>query len=356
MDVPILVDPQTLWRLAVRHRVGIPVLAGLAKAVRPHDPDAADRLAMRATRRGMAALQKAERLATISAALSAAGIAHLAIKGPALAQRLHGDVAARDSKDLDLLVDPAAIEAVTPLLSRLGFEPAEDMSAERRPLEKDRPFVGDGIELEVHTRLLDVEALLPLPFDALWHRRSTIAIGAVAVPTLSDVDTLLYLCGHGSAHLWFRLKWLEDIARIFSNWNAATIEEARARARDAGAGAILAGAMDLVERVFGIVPAGVVRIASTRASRALVSLSLAALAAPAEHASSPSLGWILRRLPVQFGLATGWRYRSAFLRMLALAPHDFDATGLPKGFGWMRLPLRPVMLLRHRWTQSTLRR
>nr|WP_232280400.1 nucleotidyltransferase family protein [Sphingomonas sp. PAMC 26605] len=337
-------------RLARRHRISPLALAELARRMRAHDPIVAEQVSEYAARLRVKALRHAAALATLTTALHAGDVRHLAIKGGVLAQQLHGDVAARDSKDIDLLIDPDSIDRAAAILRDEGFAEigGDDDGAAGDPFaNKHRSFIGDGFEIELHTRLIDIDALLPLGFDAVWGRRESVAIGGVSIATLSKVDTLLYLCAHGASHLWFRLKWLEDIARIVAIGDAEAIAVARAIARSEGAEAVVLGALALVDALFGISPPGA-PLPSTRASRALARLSQRALAAPAEHASRPPLRAILRKVPVQFALSGGWRYRARLAQALILAPRDFDVRTLPKGFGWMRLPLRPVMLILHR--------
>lgn len=340
------VDGAALVALARRHRIATRSADALAAAIALHDPAAAAVLGAHVRRRRLAALDRTARMAALSTALTSAGIRHLGIKGPVLAQQLYGDVAARDSKDIDLLVDPGAMPRASAVFARLGYA---DIAPPNRggSAGKHVTYAGNGIEVEVHTRLFDVDALTPLSFAVLWPRRARVLLGGTAVPALSDADTLLYLCAHGAEHVWFRLKWLEDIARIVTRADARLVlDAALALARQTGAEALLAAASRLVGDVLGIDCPEIVP--ETRASRALVRLSKEALAAPAELAAAPPIGWILRKLPVQWGMARTWRYRGGLIRHLVLAPRDFDAA-LPPRLSWLRLPLRPAMLLRDRW-------
>lgn len=346
-------DPAAIFAMVRRHRISTRAIAALGVALRDAEPALSGRLIARARERGFGALNKTKRMAAISGRLASVNIRHFGIKGPVLAQQIYGDVGARDSKDLDLLVDPVAIADVVSTLEAMGFaETADQIERGGTPADnKHRTFVGHDVEVEVHTRLLDVDSLLPLSFDAVWDRRETVMLGTVAVPALSMADTLLYLCAHGAQHLWFRLKWLEDIARIVTlPTQSSIIPEAIARARETGAEAIVTSALRLVEDVLGV--PGPVPIPNTRVGRGIVRLSLAALAAPADHASAPPLASILQKLPVQFAMGGTWRYRRDLIRLLVLAPRNFDATGLPRGLGWLRLPLRPIMLLRDRWRRG----
>lgn len=345
---PIALVATDGFGLAKRHRVGPLAFGELARRMRDDDPVVAKDMRGHACALRLKALRHAALLVTLTTALDAGDVRHLAIKGVVLAQQIYGDGAARNSKDVDLLVDPASIERAVAILRCVGcVETEPSLGADTRFANKHRTFACDGVEIELHTRLIDIERLVPLPFDALWDRRARVAVGAVPVATLSDADTFLYLCAHGAAHLWFRLKWLEDIARIVAIADPAPITAARAVARTAGAEAIVLAALALVDAVFDIALPGP-PVPTTRASRALVRLSLRALAAPADHASRPPFGAILRKVRVQFALSTDWRYRARLAQALILAPRAFDVRSLPPGLDWLRLPLRPVMLLRHR--------
>lgn len=285
-------------------------------------------------------------MASISAALTAAGVRHVGIKGPVLAQQLYADVAARDSKDIDLLVDPSAVVQAATVFGALGYTNITS-NEKGGSVGKHLTYAGHGIEVELHTRLFDIDTLLPLSFAQIWPRHEKVKLGGVEIPTLSRADTLLYLCAHGAEHVWFRLKWLEDIGRIVTGPDATAVaRDALARARDTGADAILTAAFQLVRDILGIDCPDIAP--DTRTSRTLVTLSKEALAAPAELASVPSIIWILRKLPVQWGMARNWRYRGGLLWHLALAPRDFDVS-LPPALRWLRLPLRPAMLVRDRW-------
>lgn len=127
--------------------------------------------------------------------------------------------------------------------------------------------------------------------------------------------------------------------------NSEVVAAARVNAHQLGAEAIVVSALQLVETLFGTAVAPPAWSGRSWASRALADLSERALAAPADYASRPPLRWILRKLPVQFAMGVSMRYRYRFAQMVLLAPRDFDASGLPIGFLWLRLPLRPVMLL-----------
>jgi hypothetical protein len=92
--------------------------------------------------------------------LADSGIRALPLKGPLLAAEAHGDVGLRETADVDLLVEPGALDAAARALVQLGYAPPADV---RR---------GDGLpDLHlglVHSRLPRVE----LHWRVHWYERS----------------------------------------------------------------------------------------------------------------------------------------------------------------------------------------
>lgn len=88
--------------------------------------------------------------------LEAAGIAALPLKGATLARDLYGDPGLRLAKDIDLLVDPAELDAATTVLRRRGYQPAPrrddggELPRLHLILEHER---GELPEVEVHWRV-----------------------------------------------------------------------------------------------------------------------------------------------------------------------------------------------------------
>ncbi len=68
------------------------------------------------------ALALNELLVEVVAALDEAGVRPLLIKGPAIANWLHGDPYERSYRDVDLIVDPSQFGVANTVLERLGFQ------------------------------------------------------------------------------------------------------------------------------------------------------------------------------------------------------------------------------------------
>ncbi len=148
------------------------------------------------------------------------GIAVLPLKGPSLAESLYPDPLLRPFSDLDVLVHkqdvPAAVQALTregytlrPYLARLPLriqmgrlDPQLIFSHERKA--------------EVDIQWETARADFPFRFDTeiLWRSRISIQIAGREVPSLSRESLLLFLCVHGTKHMWSHLQWLGDVARL----------------------------------------------------------------------------------------------------------------------------------------------
>ena len=142
------------------------------------------------------------------ALLREAGLPALELKGPALAQRLYCDFAARQIADLDILIRPGQFAAADELLHRTGFH--RDARESRRTLQNLRDVLyrksseqGD-IYLDLHFRLRPYgkrDALV----EQVWHE------GAHG----SAETLLLQLCLNIITHRFARLQpWMDLIALL----------------------------------------------------------------------------------------------------------------------------------------------
>jgi predicted RNA binding protein YcfA (HicA-like mRNA interferase family) len=149
-----------------------------------------------------------------------AGVKPIYIKGPLLAEFLYGNVWDRQYSDLDILIRPDQVEAVVRVLKRDGYELKDPLSShsqdEHFTYNNDLVLVHPGktIMLELHIGLY-VEQLLDRTNEKLFlnHLERT-SFRGVELTILSAEYNFLYLCFHGTKHMYFRLSWLRDIARF----------------------------------------------------------------------------------------------------------------------------------------------
>lgn len=219
-------DPAELVAAVARQRVVELVHAhagdlGIPVPVR----DAIARL--RKASRELVPLQLLE-LARVRDLLERAGIRYLTVKGPALAVLTTGDVGARGYGDVDVLVDPGSVAAVTDLLEESGWRstvPLPDPTgwAWRRLVHtgNELAFYGASSSVDLHWRLDPTLDALPA-FAELWERRVTVEVGGLVVPTLAPRDALAHLCFNVARDEWRWLRSLVDIhrtARLDGAWD-----------------------------------------------------------------------------------------------------------------------------------------
>lgn len=195
-------------------------------------------------------LMLSSELGAILRLFEAEGIPVIALKGPALAAALYGDAALRSSTDLDLLVHPDDVLRTRAVLEGRGYEmestlpwSGENACFRRRDSQmsfsrragsgRAGPDRGD-LWVDLHWRLLP--GYFPAAFDSneVWLETRHIAISGVCVPTLPAENLLLFLSAHGTKHLWERVGWICDIARLLHTEPAIDWTAIFSRAKQTG--------------------------------------------------------------------------------------------------------------------------
>lgn len=166
-----------------------------------------------------------------------AGIEVMPYKGVTLAEQMYGDIGLRPSGDIDLLIRPQDFSRIKQVVSELGYTPHDRLSQ-----AEERAYLETGYECtfdsDVGRNLLEVQwAVQPrfyavdVDVKALFQRAVTVTVAGHPMKTPSPEDQLLILSVHAAKHVWGRLIWLCDIARIAQspdlNWNWITREAAR---------------------------------------------------------------------------------------------------------------------------------
>ena len=207
----------------------------------------------------------------LCALLEAGGIEPLFLKGSTLAMLAYGALDRRRFGDIDILVRPDEASRAAALLSDAGYradgclpDALPDRVARLLPLAKDIALdhVASGHVVELHWRMTDTIGERP-PRDIEEVEQVDLAPG-LALPTLGSEALFPYLCGHGAAHLWARLRWLADIAALLARAPDGG-EQLWRDARVRGQGRATASAILLATRFFGVpVPASFPTPASIR--------------------------------------------------------------------------------------------
>jgi|SRR5271165_3548081 len=167
-------------------------------------------------------------LIRIGGHLSARNVQVMPYKGLALAELVYGDIALRQAGDIDLLIRPEDFHRVREAVGELGYTPHDCFSEaeERAQLKSGYECAFDGT---AGRNLLEVQwAIQPrfyaIDFDmaGLFDRATSVMVAGQPMKTPSAEDLFLVLSAHAAKHVWGRLIWLCDLARIISlpnlNW------------------------------------------------------------------------------------------------------------------------------------------
>lgn len=170
------------------------------------------------------------------AALRAAGVEPIVLKGLPLGERLYGDVAARPCADLDLYIGLAARSAAHGALIANGWRWRRGEAPRESGYRLDR--AGREAVLEVHSSLLDDGLVAHLPFAQPRARIEGGENGAVA--SHDDSQLPAFLATHLAKHTKPPLLWFVDLATLWGSLDAPARRDAWAAARSARAHQYLA--------------------------------------------------------------------------------------------------------------------
>ena len=346
-DIAALVSAATDWPALVgrvsAHAVAPIVYAPLAQTGRvPAEPLAQLRAAV--DENALRSIVLARTLREIVALLDDEQIAVIPIKGPLLARAAYGDLASRRFADLDLVVHRRDLDRARTVLAQRGYQPAIAIphDAESALLGADYHIAlvapEHGTVVELHWALIR-PGLAGLR-DETWawtHACDTTSLGA-PMRTLTTDATFVYLCAHGSKHLWSQLGWLCDVAALARteertlSWPAvrqlaATIGATRMVALGCALASDLLGATEC--DAFGAVDAHVRHLVSDVRARLF------------DDAPTMSLPAFQLRVRTQLG------DRLSYLAGIAAAPHvaDVQFAALPRRARALYYILRPARLV-----------
>lgn len=152
----------------------------------------------------------------------------LPYKGLALAEQMYGDIALRQTGDIDLLIHSKDLPAIREAVRELGYEPHMSLTPaeESAILQSGYECVFDGRAarnmLEVQWGILPRFYSVDFDHDELFRRAVSIKVAGHEMRTPSAEDLFLILSVHAAKHVWGRLIWLCDLARIMAsrqlNW------------------------------------------------------------------------------------------------------------------------------------------
>lgn len=169
-------------------------------------------------------------LLEIIKSLQKAGVSALPFKGPNLASRLYGNLALRQSLDLDLLVRLPDLAATLGVLADDGFHPLYELT--ERQYESMLHggecewslFGADGLRLDLHWNIMARYFCVPIAIDDFWKRTVRAPFAGSTIEDLAPEDLLISLALHARRHYWAKMIWILDIAQLLRQSPALDLE------------------------------------------------------------------------------------------------------------------------------------
>ena len=251
-------------------------------------------------------------LMTVLAALTAAGIQPIVIKGMALAYSLYAAPAARRCRDTDLLVRRSELTAVRVTLARLGYAAAHQCEGEllfyQVALKKTDSF-GFVHTLDVHWKISTQSVFAGLlTLDEIAANATPLPALGVHARGAGTLHALLLACVHPVMHhrQAQSLVWVYDVHLLASGLSPSQLEQFAGLALEKHVAAVCAHQLKLTARLMGTrIPDGVLR----RLEAAGTAEASAAYLRP-DRRWRDELVWNLHGL-------SSWRERARLLREVA---------------------------------------
>ena len=287
-----------------------------------------------------AAVRMQKQRAVVLAALRAAGVAAMPIKGIWLAEHVYADIVQRPMSDMDLLVRPAQIDAAQRVMEGLGYAAARENRV--GGWGKERLFIHPqwrcGVEVQ-WALWHPSHGLAPeQDLERLWNAAGAGCISGVEVQLLPQAAQLVYLAYHLQAHQWrFPARAHLDLVllgrRFAAELSAAGLD---AEARAWGLGFRAPFVWRVAHDLCGVEPPPSLA-AWTRPLETCVAERRAALAV-----ALPEAGQVvaMSRLLSEFRQVSWWRRAAVGLRAILIPPakirHTYPAAtrrgGLAGGY------------------------
>jgi hypothetical protein len=146
------------------------------------------------------------------------GIEAIAFKGPTLAQMAYGDITLRQYSDLDILIHKKDVYKVYTLLKNNYIRSLKLTPSQEKIWLKYAHDLGltgkNGIHTEFHWSMLDSDHPVNLQKINFFAHQQVVKINNAEIAIISNEIFLLYLCIHGSKHMFERIEWIVDIDKF----------------------------------------------------------------------------------------------------------------------------------------------
>ena len=169
--------------------------------------------------------------------LAAIGVEVIPYKGLALAEAIYGDIALRQSGDIDLLIRSHDLPRIREAVKDLGYTPHSPLSKaeESSYLKSGYECAFDGAAgrnlLEVQWAIQPRFYAVDFDVEGLFQRAVKVSVACHTMKTPCAEDLFLILSLHAAKHVWGRLIWLCDLDRIIKlpelHWDRIAVQATR---------------------------------------------------------------------------------------------------------------------------------
>jgi len=353
--IRVAVQKKLNWMALIRLALCHDVMPLLYRSLREVCPDSMPEdifgpVRARYQSQSMQARRLAEELVRILPLFEEEGIFAVPYKGPALAQRLYGDLSLREFGDLDIMILERDVPRAQELIRRVGFEFShlKDISKLAEYVRANRELEfhrSDGVLLELHWRFALQLACVRHDPDRFLQRFEAVSLAGAQVRSLPLEVYFLILSLHATKHKWRQLKLICDIAEILGH-DDLDWQYVLAEAGDLGLKRMLAVGALLAEDLLDV------KAPAELAQGLKIDRTARALAAEVHRGlfEEPDRDWHAQaEFPFQFKIRERLRDRARMLyRNLPskLVPDERDRRFLPmpESFSSLYYLVRPVRL------------
>ena len=207
-------------------------------------------------------LRRQGHLRKMHAACESAGIPFLLMKGLWLAETIYGDLKARGSSDIDLLLRPQDMPRFTQLAHANGFDIPRSCTDIRNLAMTTNEFKlihpVTGAFFDIHWSLTHPIDETAVDEDTFWQRSEIVTLAGQPCRSLCLEDHVLLLCFHAAIHHRFAYvgpRALLDIAQVITRLpRPIAWDDFMARAHELGWSRGVWLVLDLVREHLGVTP------------------------------------------------------------------------------------------------------
>lgn len=289
-------------------------------------------------------LSLAAEIARVSKKLKEQSIDSIQLKGPVAAIQIYNDLGAKNSRDIDVLIDEQNLEMTLLILRNEGYEliyPYEKLNyAQKKYFNKVNNQLAlthpnKKIRVEVHWRLFANRHLLPYNFEDLYQNKQTVKLGNTTVNGLGAKHLLIYLCVHGAKHAWSKLYWLLEIAILLKK--EKDIHFILAEAQLYGVERPVYQAAFLSKLLFNLKLDKVVLAKEDSILNEMISYALTEF----QHTKEKTTPTFLENRKYRGSLKKDKLYKLAEFKWISI--NDFTSVSLPSSLFFLYYPLRPFI-------------